>query len=265
MPRPALLAVLGLLLSLSLGSVAEALSITTRFHFTDNRGPNSIGFIPAYRHVFGAVSVSPSGPPTVVTATQGSLAFELLFFPTSLSPDTYALATTGGPNGQWLIQGSRGSDVAPPGLTPSILDPEQIPLVDNLHVLPDGLTPTVVWALPDLSTFDVDMIRVRVWDDDTNDEFFQSPPLLVDATSYTIPPGVLDVGGRYIFRVNLDDFRPGNVILENRSSTFTQSPYQVPGPTGIVLMCVGVAILWRLGGLQNGRRDHREMDPSQKS
>jgi hypothetical protein len=94
--------------------------------------------------------------------------------------------------------------------------------VENLRILGGGLTPTLAWELPNLTGFDVDRIRVWIFNDVTDDRFFQTT-LAVTATQFQVPGGVLQGTGQYVFAVLLDDLRGGGIV-ENNSRAFT-APY----------------------------------------
>ena len=126
------------------------------------------------------------------------------------------------------------------GVMNAIADPELLPLMLNLHVVQDGTTPTVAWDLPDLSDFDANRIRVRVTDGSSGVQIFQSAGLSVSATSYTIPDGVLAIGGTYEFRVLLEDFTEA-MRIENRSNTFSGLVTLVPEPGSLALLGFALA------------------------
>lgn len=129
-------------------------------------------------------------------------------------------------------------------LIPGIAEPEFLPLVQNLRVIQSGTTPNVVWDLPDLTNFDVDRIRVRIFDVATREAIFQSASLAPVATNYVVPSGVLDRGRTYEFRVSLEDLKgsAGEPVrgLENRSNAFTGA-VSIPEPGTLALLALGLA------------------------
>jgi hypothetical protein len=90
-----------------------------------------------------------------------------------------------------------------------------------------GLQPRISWELPDLKGFDIERIRVAVRGGARvhgrfMSQLYVSGDLPPTASSYTIPPGVLAAGERYVFQVMLEDLEGG--ALENRSLSFSD-PY----------------------------------------
>ena len=238
---------------LTVASAAEALVITNPFHFLDHTGPNPVGLAVGEVQQLGAF-VSPSGPPTIVTATQGTTVLNLVHTPHPIFPNDYELVFPFNPSlsGSWLISANRGSDSATAtaqAITPPIL----LPLVDNLRVLGSGLTPTLLWEWPDLTGLNVDGTGIRVINALTTAQIYSScsgqecisfPP--GDAGTpgeFQIPPGVLEFCNSYIFRVGLFDLREDGSTM-NRSATFTQSPFHpVPEPSTLFMFGIGALSL----------------------
>jgi hypothetical protein len=119
-------------------------------------------------------------------------------------------------------------------LAPAIANPQLVPLAESLQVLGGGATPTITWSLPDLTGFDVDFLRFRVYDDSSNDIILNTV-LPLATTGFAIPVGLLGPGVPYIFSVNLND---GD---ENASTAYTQSAYFAPEPGTGVLLGLGLA------------------------
>src|SRR5439155_2265658 len=190
-----------------------AVTTSGPFHVRESVGPNSLGISPGDLQLFGAITVLPSGPPTTVTATQGTVVVPLDFFPITLFPDEYLTRIPFNPalTGSWTINATRDAESAAPVNTNPILNPQLLPLLQNLRVVNGNLaplTPTLTWELPDLSAFTVTLIRVRIVDAVTRDSFFDAF-LSRTATVFTIPAGLLQFGRTYAFRVMLEDTSPG--------------------------------------------------------
>lgn len=247
-------------LVLGLLGVAPDLGLATPiisgpFNIHENVGPNPVGVATGERQLFGATSISPAGPGTTATATQGLSTFTLFRLPLTLFPEAYnrtiACSPTPCPTGSWTINATDGAGTAT-ATTNATPNPQLLPLVTDLHVEGPVLTPTVKWTLPDLSGFDVERIRVRAWHDDVdvmgfdgatpvftiNDLFFQSATLAATATQFAFSPGVLEMERRYVFEVMIEDTEP-TFFIENRSRTFTDV-YVTPEPASLALLGVGL-------------------------
>jgi len=74
------------------------------------------------------------------------------------------------------------------------------------------------------------------------DILFDSPPLSATATSFTIPNGVLQLGGSYAFDVILDD-QVTSGSVENRSETFSSPFAATPEPATLLLLGLGFGSL----------------------
>ena len=109
-------------------------------------------------------------------------------------------------------------------LAPAIANPQLLPFVQNLQVVGTGPTPTVTWSLPDLTGFDVELLRFRVYNDVTNDVLFNLALPSLATTAFTIPDGLLFPGVPYAFSVSVEDGEP-STSTENVSTAFTQSAY----------------------------------------
>lgn len=209
-------------------ATAQDIAIGKVDYYTENRGWNEAGLGPTYQIVVG-VTVVPSGLPTLVFAEQGSLRQPFSHFAQPSTPDLYSywqrydLAYAGA----WRITAERGEGRKAEVRTRALAKPQQVPLARNVRITGAGTSPQVHWELPDLSGFDVERIRVGVRGEPRVQGRFLSmlyvsgdlPP---SATAFTIPPGVLAAGGRYVFQVMLEDLEDG--ALENRSAAFS-APY----------------------------------------
>jgi hypothetical protein len=230
---------------------AGVLTIASPFNFRMYMGPNSVSSTPkgGDRLILGA-NVTPAGTTTTVKATQGTTVRQLSFSPQRVSPAQYVanLLYDANLTGSWAITATRGTESVGSG-TPAILAPQLLPLMTDLQVVGSGLTPKLTWILPDLTGLDVEKLRVRVYDDVTNNNIFVSEQLPLSTTEYPIPQGFLAQDGQYIFAVELQDLE--GVQLENSSRTFTQTPYvpvQNLDQSGIALQ--GSASRLAVGGLK---------------
>ena len=235
----------GLLLSgVSFGAAALPTIQSTEF-FTDRWGPSTA--FPTlngdYLHL-STVVASPDAPAQVsATATQGALIRPLNFFTGPIfaekNYERYLTNTT--LTGAWdlLVTDTSGSTT---GTFAAIADPEFLPLLQNLQVTGLGTTPTISWAVPDLTGFDADAIRVRAVVAATGEQTFQSGLLPITATSFAMPSGILQLGVGYQFRILLQDGVDGR--LENRSNTFSEvyaAAAPIPEPETYALMLAGLA------------------------
>ena len=205
-----------------------AVPITTfnsAFQFRWNIGPNSVGLPPGDRQCVGILNVSPTAG-TTVNATQGAVSRPLPFTPFTSLPTQFRALEPFDPSltGPWSITATNGPDVAGPVLAPAIANPQLLPFVQNLQVVGTGPTPTVTWSLPDLTGFDVELLRFRVYNDVTNDVLFNLALPSLATTAFTIPDGLLVPGVPYAFSVSVEDGEP-STSTENVSTAFTQSAY----------------------------------------
>lgn len=196
--------------------------------FRTNNGPNSVG-APVGDYVsLGIFDVSPTAG-TSVSATQGAVTRPLPFEPSPVFQTLFRRYDPFDPSltGPWSLTATNGPDSAGPVFTNGIPNPQLVPLVENLLLVGSGATPTLTWTLPNLAGFDVDRTRIGVFNDATDEPVANPSGLPGTPTQFTIPSGLLQPGVPYIFAVTLND--DGFFGLENRSSTFTQSAYFVPG------------------------------------
>ena len=209
-------------------ALAEELSITRLEQYTDNRGWNEAGLGPTFQLVVMA-SITPAGYPTLVYAERNGRREPLTHLPMPRTPELYALWLRFDPAhaGSWRIVAERNDARSAPADTPGLANPWQVPLLANLRVAAAGAEPRLSWTLPELNGRRIARIRVVVRGEPRvlgrfMSVLFTSDDLPPSATGFTVPPGVLAAGARYVFQVMLDHVEGGE--LRNRSSTFSD-PY----------------------------------------
>lgn len=228
--------------------------------YTDRYAPNSVpNFATAVtgNHTQWDVQLISSDPANVVSviATRpGGVQFNLFFQGSPIFSDylfsrrsvpfteqgLLAFAASSPPWG-FVATDTSGSTS---GFFPTIQDPELLPFAFDVEASDHGTTPTISWSLPNLSGFDVDRIRLRAIDAANGSQIFQTN-LAADATSFTLPAGVLLGGHSYYYRVILEDLNNG--LLENRSNAFSAVATTVPEPGSLgllvlALLAIGIAI-----------------------
>lgn len=213
-------------------------TITNPFNFRDHTGPNPLGLPEGDVQQVGAF-VSPSGPNTTVTATQGNTVLNLTFTPETIFPNLYENVFPFDPTltGQWTITATRGG-CSVSAVTWPINDPQFLPLVDNLRVVGSGLNPTIMWEWPNLTGFNGTLLNgIRIIDAETHDQLYTSwnersfVPIGPPGTTaeITVPDGVLTYNRSYIFREGINLVNSDNSTMA-RSATFTQTPYYPDPP-----------------------------------
>jgi hypothetical protein len=234
----------GLLSTLTIAVASAAPVITSTSMFTETVGPSSGFWIAQGQYVHLDSTYTSTG--TIASASaqasyslNPAIATPLAFYSGPIfAPrnfDVWYANTSRTAAWNLTLSDSSGSANAVIG---GIADPEFVPLLLNLQVVANGTTPTLTWNLPDLSAFDVDRIRVRVFDPVTDVQLYASGNLFTNTTSFLMPAGFLQLGRNYEFRVLLEDLENG--FLENRSNTFIQYS-AVPEPAMAALL--GLALL----------------------
>lgn len=233
---------------LAWGGVAHAgPSIQSANFFTDTYG-SSVSFSNlsgSYLQLSTVIVSSDLVPQVSAVATQGALVRDLNFFtgPIFAEKNYNRYLTNTSLTGAWNLVAT-DSTGSTNGTFAAIADPELLPFLLNLQVTPNGLTPSLSWGLPDLSSFDVDSVLVRAVVAATGEQVFQSSRFETGVSNFTLPGGVLLAGVGYEFRVMLEDFDGSR--LENRSNTFS-SVYAVtaaiPEPSTYALMLAGIGLV----------------------
>jgi hypothetical protein len=221
-----------------------ALTITGTYALTSNDGPNEFR-PPGHVLYIGATAISPSGPETTASAIHVGPgdSYDLGHFPSPLRPDEYAVRVPyTGQAGQWIIQAVTGAET---GSVPTHVldDPRVLPLAVNLQAFGTMLAPTLTWDPFDSAAFptgrpppivlgtDFYQLRVRIRLAQPNvPTVFDSGNLPTTATSFTLPPGILQPNQHYLLSVMLLQFDTEVVTsldpprfttaLENRSETY---------------------------------------------
>jgi len=225
--------------------------ISSSFFYTANWAPNDLVSQPEGAFVFVGAIVNPASTSDPISSlsvvgTQGSLTQPLSFNPyvqtrypglyQALMPLAGAVTGVG-----WSITATDGTGSSAPSVTAPIFNPVVLPFVSDISVSDASTTPTVSWTLPDLTTYSVDSVFVRIIDANTENQlFFQAElggsPL---ATSLEVPDGILQPGQSYIYRVSLVDFGPGG--FENTSYAFSGAT-TVPEPATSTLLLAGLGV-----------------------
>jgi hypothetical protein len=192
--------------------------VSSSFFYTANFAPNGLVSQPEGAFVFVGAIVNPASTSDPISSLsvvgkQGSLTQPLSFNPyvqtrypglyQALMPLAGAVTGVG-----WSITATDGTGSSAPSVTAPISNPVVLPFVADISVSDASTTPTVSWTLPDLTTYSVDSVFVRIIDANTENQlFFQAElggsPL---ATSLEVPDGILQPGQTYIYRVSLVDF-----------------------------------------------------------
>jgi hypothetical protein len=135
--------------------------------------------------------------------------------------------------GTWTFTATSGLDTVVVSLGPHI--GASIPLVTGVTLVPNGLTPTVSWTLPSVP---LSGVTVRIFDDDTDTQFFTSGRLPATATSYTLQPGDLPGPGNYTYRILAESFSDAPVDY-TRSAFYGN--FSIPEPGTLAIFAFGLA------------------------
>jgi hypothetical protein len=207
-------------------------------HTTNRFGPHSLPFLPVGDKVqidafLG--SSEPIGSPTIsVQAIQGGTTLMLDALPPGhpLYEGSYLyykfIDFDPGQLGSWEIIPTDSTGTGPSALTNAIVEPEFLPLVENVAVQGTSLGARVSWSLPNLDGFDVDGVSVRIIEAISGRHMWISDALPVQSTSFIPPPGALQAGVDYVYDVSLYDVE--GLYFENFSDAFSE-PFRITAYT----------------------------------
>lgn len=235
-------------LGLCFGIAHAAPQITFTDLYTDVNGPGAYNRPPGSfinLDVIGTTAFDPGSVNVVATySLDPAIQVSLDYTPAQGAISFYsylAFISDMSLTGAWTVVATDQSGSTTVSLQ-AISNPQILPFVDNLRVTQSGTTPSISWDLPDLSGFDVDLVRLRVGHAASNATIFQINLPTISTTSFTMPSGVLQVGESYNFRVMLTDLDATGV--ENRSNTYTGNVTLVPEPSQYALLSLGLLALW---------------------
>jgi hypothetical protein len=196
-------------------------------HYASRIGPHSSpAWIPAGDKVlvFAVIDTSdPIGSPTIsVEAVQGGTTLSLEYLaPDNVYPEYDAFIDLDPAlTGFWRITPTDSTGTGPSAFTNAIADPEFLPLVEDVTVQGTSLGARLSWTLPNFEGFEVDGAAVRFYEATSGRYVWTSDGHPVQATSFQVPPGVLQEGVDYVSVILLGDFEGS--YLENASWTFSE-------------------------------------------
>jgi hypothetical protein len=201
-------------------SYASPLTITNATNSVRHFGPSHYG--PEVTNMNVHADVSPSGSPTSVVATQGGTIIPLNFIGSPTDPNNYSgtILFSSSLTGAWSVSASNGGNTAS-ALTNTIPFVVEIPLVNNLSIVPNRLTPKLIWTLPSLSGLHVNTYLVTVFTSGGAQQIFN---LLSRRSSFRIPQSVLNPQETYYFDVTLGVYNSADGLIDT-SETYTQQAY----------------------------------------
>jgi hypothetical protein len=207
-------------------------------HHTDRYAPNSIPGAPVGDRVQVVAfldSSDPVGSPTIsVEAIQGDTTITLDYIGSQHTLfeglHLYYKFIDYDPHltGSWEIVPTDSTGTGFSNFTPAIIEPEFLPLAEEITVQGTPLGALVSWTLPNFDGFDPDGLLVRVMDATSGGFVFESEVFPVQTTSYEPPAGILEVGVEYVYAVLMGDVEGS--YLENTSWAFSEPfRFTVPG------------------------------------
>ena len=252
-----------LLVALAGPVFATPVTVADAFNLRTNTGPNPGNFPQGNRLTFGAASVTPNGAAGTTgsgfqdgqTVALFSRSFDIVENQFIVSIPYVAALTD-----PWQLTFVNGPDTTVVS-TPAVGNVALMPLATGLGATGSVLAPTLSWTIPAIPAgVELDSEGVVVFD--LNDlvtlnngtttiqqpnGIFASLLLAPSTTSFVLPSGILQPGGRYLFQVVLSDFRAPpteNTIAAVAEATLSRSNtylvYLVPEPGSAILLLTGL-------------------------
>ncbi len=214
----------------------------TPFYFRDNTRANSVQFGEGDRltlginvDVFNDTFVYGENDGVIVPLSQASEANRRFEFASGFAFDQ-DLADS------WTVVAWNGSNESV-FTTQDLTGVGLLPFVDSIRMLPDFLTPTVLWDLPPSGSATFDNVQIGLFDDVTDerlsvfgpnqDQLFETLP--ANATSYSFEPGALDPGRKYVVRILLREANASGANIRRSLTFFNFSPIQKTSSTPVYL------------------------------
>ena len=219
----------------SVGDGGQPVTLQGPYHTRDFRGANSVGWTTGDRQDI-CIYAFPDQD-TYVHAEQSGVAIQVYQSKERSDEFCAGMDFDPGRTAAWDITAWNGAVKSTTQIY-SLGPSEQLPLVTNIRIVPNDLTPTILWDLPAGNTVPFENISIGLFDDVTDFRLFVFGPgqnqlfdnLSATETSYQFSPNVLEEGGRYVVRVVLRDLDDsGNTT--NRSVTFLNFT-PIPGSGG---------------------------------
>lgn len=196
-------------------TASAAITVSTPYHFLDNRSDNSVRLLAGVRQAIGAFSVTPNpgtepSAETELWATQdGENYIDLVYDPATVAPNQYSRTVASGSqlfntstgsfapytpttNG-WTVIGRTSATEAFSNVAslPSIAGAAPLPFVSNMRIGGSGADTTFEWGVYEASSHD--SVRVQVWsldykpgDSISGDIIFSRNFLTPDAASFRV-------------------------------------------------------------------------------
>jgi hypothetical protein len=187
------------------------------YQYRDNGGPNTVGNSVGESVKFGAVGVTPDGiQGTTGTATLGGTTVPLSFAPSKtipgfgVSPNRFHRGKQSGAdlNGpSWLLTFVNGPEVNHFS-TPDLAGAPQVPLVEDLAMSGNALSPTFTWTIPYPFIPSIAVVGLSDLSSPDSSSAIYGTVLTGSLTSFTVPAvfpggGSLQPGHSYHFSVHM--------------------------------------------------------------